>query len=100
MDEQAFKLWGLIKTGEVKFEDLSAHIHPSDRDRASFPATRGIVGAYEIDFRIVVADEIRWISVRGLGDDAPLRNGEMFGVFLDVTGLQQAEEGNELLAAR
>ncbi|WP_426230763.1 sensor histidine kinase [Pararhizobium sp. DWP3-4] len=100
MDEQAFKLWGLVKSGEVKFEDLSAHIHPSDRDRvrAAFTATRGIVGAYEIDFRILVADEIRWISARGLGDDAALHNGQMFGVFLDVTGRKQAEEGNELLA--
>lgn len=100
MDEQAFKLWGLIKDGEVRFEDLSAHIHPADRDRvrAAFTATRGILGSYEIDFRIMVGEEIRWISARGLGDDAALHNGQMFGVFLDVTGLKQAEEGNELLA--
>ncbi|UHS64462.1 histidine kinase (plasmid) [Agrobacterium vaccinii] len=100
MDEQAFKLWGLVKNGEVKFEDLSAHVHPADRDRvrAAFTATRGIVGPYEIDFRIMVGNEIRWISARGLGDDAALHNGQMFGVFLDVTGRKQAEEGNELLA--
>lgn len=100
MDEQAFRLWGLVKNGEVKFEDLSAHIHPADRDRvrAAFTATRGIVGPYEIDFRIMVGNEIRWISARGLGDDAALHNGQMFGVFLDVTGRKQAEEGNELLA--
>lgn len=100
MDEQAFRLWGLVKNGEVKFEDLSAHVHPADRDRvrAAFTATRGIVGPYEIDFRIMVGNEIRWISARGLGDDAALHNGQMFGVFLDVTGRKQAEEGNELLA--
>jgi two-component sensor histidine kinase len=100
MDEQAFRLWGLFKDGEVKFEDLSARIHPADRDRvrAAFTATRGIVGAYEIDFRILVGDEIRWISARGLGDDTALHEGHMFGVFLDVTGRKQAEEGNELLA--
>jgi len=100
MDEHAFKLWGLVKSGEVKFEDLSAHIHPADRDRvrAAFKATRGITGPYEIDFRIMVEEEIRWISARGLGDDAALHEGQMFGVFLDVTGRKQAEEGNELLA--
>ncbi|WP_426128849.1 sensor histidine kinase [Pararhizobium sp. PWRC1-1] len=100
MDEQAFKLWGLVKSGEVKFEDLSAHIHPADRDRvrAAFTATRGIVGSYEIDFRIIIGDEIRWISARGIGDDTALHEGQMFGVFLDVTGRKQAEEGNELLA--
>jgi two-component sensor histidine kinase len=100
MDEQAFSLWGLPFSREVKFEDLSSHIHPADRDRvrAAFNATRGIVGSYEIDFRIMVVDEIRWISARGLGDDSGLHEGQMFGIFLDVTGRKQAEEGHELLA--
>lgn len=100
MDQQGFNLWGLEKSKEVRFEDLSAHIHPADRDRvrAAFTATRGIVGAYEIDFRIMVGSEIRWISARGLGDDEALHNGQMFGIFLDVTGRKQAEEGHELLA--
>lgn len=100
MDEQAFRLWGLPYSPHVKFEDLSAHIHPADRDRVrdAFTATRGIVGSYEIDFRILVGDEIRWISARGLGDDSALHKGQMFGIFLDVTGRKQAEEGNELLA--
>ena len=100
MDEQAFKLWGLPFSRAVKFEDLSAHIHPADRDRvrAAFNATRGIVGSYEIDFRIMVEDEIRWISSRGFGDDSALHERQMFGIFLDVTGRKQAEEGHELLA--
>ncbi|MDP2358294.1 MAG: HWE histidine kinase domain-containing protein [Beijerinckiaceae bacterium] len=100
MDERGFHLWGLPYSHEVKFEHLSAHIHPADRDRVreAFTATRGIVGAYEIDFRILVGEEIRWISARGLGDDSALYEGQMFGIFLDVTGRKQAEEGNELLA--
>lgn len=100
MDEQAFRLWGLPQSGSVKFEDLSAHIHPADRNRVreAFTATRGIIGSYEIDFRIMVGDEIRWISARGLGDDEGLHQGQMFGIFLDVTGRKQAEESNELLA--
>ncbi len=46
MDERAFELWCLPHTNEVKFEDLSAHIHPADRDRvrAAFTATLAIVG--------------------------------------------------------
>ena len=100
MDEEGCRLWGLSFAHEVKFEDLSAHVHPADRDRVreAFTATRGTAGAYEIDFRIMVGEEIRWISARGLGDDSALHNGQMFGVFLDVTGRKQAEEGNELLA--
>lgn len=100
MDEQAFHLWGVPPSPAVTFEDLSSHIHPADRDRvrAAFAATRAISGAYEIDFRIMVGRDVRWISARGQGDDANIEGRVMFGVFLDVTGRKQAEEGNELLA--
>ncbi len=100
MDERAFELWGLPWSDEVAFEELSAHIHPADRDRvrAAFAATRSVAGSYEIDFRIMVGDEIRWISARGQGADAGIIDSVMFGIFLDVTGRKQAEEGSELLA--
>lgn len=45
-----------------------------------------------------MADEVRWISARGQGADACIVERVMFGIFLDVTGRKQAEEGNELLA--
>jgi len=100
MDEQGFIHWGLEKSDGVTFEDLSAHIHPADRDRvrAAFTATRAITGPYEIDFRILLKGVVRWISARGLGNDSGLHKRLMFGVFLDVTGRKQAEEGHELLA--
>ncbi|HEY9219488.1 MAG TPA: HWE histidine kinase domain-containing protein [Phenylobacterium sp.] len=100
MDERGFELWGLPWTNEVEFETLSAHIHPADRDRvrAAFLATRSVAGPYEIDFRIVLGHEVRWISARGQGADAGIVDRIMFGIFLDVTGRKQAEEGNELLA--
>jgi two-component sensor histidine kinase len=100
MDERSFELWGLPWTDEVEFETLSAHIHPADRDRvrAAFLATRSVAGPYEIDFRIVLGHEVRWISARGQGADAGIVDRIMFGIFLDVTGRKQAEEGHELLA--
>src|SRR5471030_1656849 len=62
MDERAFGLWGVPLSAYVTFDDLSTHVHPADRDRvkAAFVATRALVGAYEIDFRIMVGDEVRW----------------------------------------
>lgn len=100
MDERGFDLWSIPWSGEVTFEELSAHIHPADRDRvrAAFTATRSVVGPYEIDFRIIAHDDVRWISARGQGADVGIADGVVFGVFLDVTGRKQAEEGNELLA--
>jgi two-component sensor histidine kinase len=100
MDERGFELWGLPWKPKATFEELSAHIHPADRDRvrAAFTATRGIVGGYETDFRIILGSEIRWIASRGRGEDAGMVARTMFGIFLDVTGRKQAEEGHELLA--
>ena len=100
MDERGFELWGLPWSDTVTFEELSEHIHPADRDRvrAAFAATRAVLGPYETDFRILVGDEIRWIAARGQGEDVGIVGRTMFGIFLDVTGRKQAEEGHELLA--
>jgi PAS domain-containing protein len=100
MDQRAFSIWGVTRNGPITFEGLSLRIHPEDLDRvrANFAATRAIVGAYEIDFRIMVGDKIRWVSARGQGDDVGMVSRIMFGVFLDVTLRKQAEEAHELLA--
>ena len=101
MDESAYDLWKVSKEERnITFEILSQNIHPADieRVRSAFAATRAVVGSYEIDFRILVDGDIRWISARGQGDDADIAERKMFGIFLDVTQRKQAEEANELLA--
>jgi two-component sensor histidine kinase len=100
MDERGFELWGIPWKDHVTFEELSEHIHPADRDRvrAGFAATRAVLGPYETDFRIIMNDEVRWVSSRGQGHDVGIVGRTMFGIFLDVTGRKQAEEGHELLA--
>src|SRR4051812_32415713 len=101
MDESAYDLWEVSKDEQkITFEILSKHIHPADleRVRSAFSATRAVVGAYEIDFRILAGNDMRWISARGQGDDADIADRIMFGIFLDVTQRKQAEEANELLA--
>ncbi|MEI9900883.1 MAG: PAS domain-containing protein [Hyphomicrobium sp.] len=74
---------GVPTSCRCTFETLSAKIHPQDleRVRTAFTATRGIVGAYEIDFRILLDDEVRWVSARGQGNDENIRAGVMFGIF-------------------
>lgn len=100
MDERGFNLWGVPLQETVTFEDLSAHIHPQDLDRvrAAFAATRALKGAYEIDFRVMIGEDVRWISARGQGNDDGMRDRTMFGIFLNVTGRKQAEEAHELLS--
>ena len=101
MDGAAYDLWGVSKNKrKITFEILSKNIHPADleRVRSAFAATRAVVGAYEIDFRALMGNDIRWISARGQGDDVDIADRIMFGIFLDVTQRKQAEEANELLA--
>lgn len=100
MDARGFELWGMPWSDAVTFEELSSHIHPADRDRvrSAFAATRAILGSYETDFRIMIGEEVRWIAARGQGEDVGIVGRTMFGIFLDVTGRKQAEEGHELLA--
>jgi two-component sensor histidine kinase len=100
LDRRACELWGIPTLNRITFETLSARIHPQDLDRVrtAFTATRGIVGSYEIDFRIIVDDVVRWVSARGKGDDENIRAGVMFGIFLDVTQRKLAEEAHELIA--
>jgi two-component sensor histidine kinase len=100
MDERGYEQWQLSPRHSVTFEDLSARIHPADRDRvrAAFLATRSVAGFYETDFRIILDDEVKWISSRGQGADVGMVERSMYGVFQDVTARKQAEEAHELLA--
>ena len=100
MDQRGCDLWGVVSGDNVTFAQLSEKIHPADRDRvqAAFTATRAVVGAFEIDFRTLIGNKVRWISARGRGNDEDIVNAVMMGVFLDVTARKQAEEGHELLA--
>ena len=100
MDPRGYEMWDVSARQVLTFESLSEKIHPADRDRvrAAFSATRAIVGAYEIDFRTLVGSDVRWISARGQGNDAGIVERGTTGIFLDVSGRKQAEEGHELLA--
>ncbi|WP_337269912.1 sensor histidine kinase [Oryzifoliimicrobium ureilyticus] len=101
MDTRAYELCDISVEANLTFEHLSAKVHPADRDRvrAAFNATRGIDGPFEIDFRILTnASDVRWISARGQGNEGDAATKKMTGIFLDVTGRKQAEEGHELLA--
>ncbi|MCO5154453.1 MULTISPECIES: sensor histidine kinase [unclassified Shinella] len=101
MDAKAYELWDIPYETELTFEHLSAKVHPADRDRvrAAFVATRSIDGPFEIDFRILTTtSDVRWVSARGQGNEGNAATNKMTGIFLDVTGRKQAEEGHELLA--
>lgn len=100
MDACALDLWGVEARDGITFKALSARVLPADLERVrnAFASTRDLSGGYELDFRVMVDDEIRWISSRGRGDDEGIIGRTMFGVFLDITARKRAEEALELLA--
>lgn len=101
MDELGYELWDVPKDPrKLSFRVLSQNIHPADLERvsAAFSSTRAVLGPYELDFRILVGGDIRWISARGQGADVEISDRVMFGIFLDVTQRKQAEESSDLLA--
>jgi two-component sensor histidine kinase len=100
LDDRAHALWGVPRDGPFTFADLSGRIAPPDVDRvkAAFVATRTTPGPYQIDFRILLPDGLRWISARGRGADEGIVGRIMFGVFLDSTARKEAEEAREMLA--
>ena len=101
MDDRSHALWGAPRDGPLTFQDLSSRVAPPDLDRvkAAFAATRTTPGPYQLDFRIVRDDGIRWVSARGRGGDEGIVGRTMFGVFLDSTPRKEAEEARDLLAA-
>lgn len=102
MDPRGYELWDLPRHQPLSFERLSEKIYPADRDRvrAAFSATRSVAGDYEIDFRTLLGSEVRWISARGQGGDVGIVERAMTGIFIDVTGRKQAEEGRQRAAGR
>ncbi len=99
MDEAAYDLWGLSPRAPITFEELSERIHPADLGnvRNAFNATREVTGVYDIDFRILHGDDIRWISARGRGEYEGIVGRVMYGVFLDVTNRKLAEESRDVI---
>jgi PAS domain-containing protein len=81
LDHRGYDLWGHPRGDHITFEDLSLNIHPADVDgvRNAFMATRQTLGTFEIDFRLRLEDEIRWVSARGQGDDKGMDFRVMFG---------------------
>ena len=100
LDERGYRLWGVERRANLTFADLSKQIHPDDLRpvQLAFESVRHTLGAFELDFRILLGDKIRWIIARGQGGEHGLVKRVMFGVFLDATRRKEAEQLRDDLA--
>lgn len=82
-------------TEEVSFEQWLSHLHPDDRTLASEAVSRTIQQQqdyYEVDYRILHPDGIRWLAARGqVFYDAAGNAVRMLGNVQDITDRKQAE---------
>ncbi len=92
--DETYRLFGVPKDVPLTYEVFLATSHPEDRelvDKAWQAALRG--APYDIEHRIVVAGEVKWVRERAeleLDVDGNLRGG--FGTVQDITVRKRADE--------
>ena len=91
---ETYRIFGVPQGTSMTLESFFARIHPKDRDAVAHSWQAALRGQpYDIEHRIVVGDEIRWVRecahIRFDGAGA-FRSG--VGTVQDVTELKRAQE--------
>ena len=91
---EAYRLYGLREDEAIDLPRFLQCVHPDDREHVLACWKRALAGApYELEHRVVVDGEVRWVEVRGRQDtDAQGQPVRMVGSVLDITRHKQAEE--------
>jgi two-component system CheB/CheR fusion protein len=92
--DETHRIFGIPRGTPLTYETFLGTVHSEDRDLVDRAWRAALEGApYEVEHRIVVAGEVRWVRERAQleADDAgALRGG--FGTVQDITEQKQAEE--------
>ena len=88
---QTRRMYGVNADDEITFDVFKEIVHPADRALvlSSWQTAVAVGGYYEIDHRIVVDGEMRWVRERA--DAARIREGKIVGTVLDITDRKLAE---------
>lgn len=97
--EQTCRMFGIDPNTPANAELFMQVTHPDDRVSLSsaWEAAVRSCGVCEIDHRIVVHGEVRWVRERA--DVSRARKGKVVGTVLDITARRQAEEDLRLAAS-
>jgi len=92
--DEAWRIFGVPRGTPLTYEVFLDTVHPDDRARVHASWTAALNGApYEVEHRIVVGDEIKWVRERGeleFDEQGTLLGG--FGTTQDITSKKRAEE--------
>ncbi len=92
--DEVHRIFGIPKGTPMTYEAFLASVHPEDREYVDREWTAALQGeGYDIEHRIVVGDEIKWVRERAeleFDRQGMLKGG--FGTVQDITRLKQAEK--------
>jgi PAS domain S-box-containing protein len=99
--DETHRIFGIPKGTPMTYEAFLSSVYPEDREYVDRKWAAALSGEpYDIEHRIIVGDEVRWVRERAeLEFDSPglLKGG--FGTVHDITERKQAEEKLEQAAA-
>ncbi|MGB9801292.1 MAG: GAF domain-containing protein, partial [Thermanaerothrix sp.] len=91
--EETYRIFGLPPHAPVSEHTFFSLLHPEDRPRVEAARQNALAGApYEIEARIQVGGETRWIYERAeVERDAQGNSRRVLGVTQDITALKEAQ---------
>lgn len=89
--DQVYRIFGVSPGMPVNLERFMKAVHPDDLSmlESTLAAALESGGLFEVDHRIIVDTEVRWVRARA--DVSGTLNGKMVGTVLDITSSKQAE---------
>jgi len=91
--KETYRIFGLAENSFVNLDKFIERIHPDDRQKVSDALKQAINGKiYDIDHRIIVGNEIKWVNEKAevvFDDDKAI---EAFGTVRDITLERQIYE--------
>ena len=97
---ETYRMFGIPKQADINMDIWMSTIHPDDREMVSKSWGEALAGAaYDIEHRVVVNGEIRWVRERAeIERDDQNHPISGIGTVQDITERKQAEERIQMLA--
>ena len=92
--DEVFRIFGVPKGPALTYEAFLGAVHPEDRESVNDSWTAAMHGApYDIEHRIVVGDELKWVRERAQVEfDQDGNAVEGIGTVQDITERKRAQE--------
>ncbi|HAF44598.1 MAG: hypothetical protein A2100_04575 [Sideroxydans sp. GWF2_59_14] len=100
--DQTYRIFGMQRSGGLNYEIFLAHVHPDDRELLNRKWEEALQsGSYDVEHRILVDGNIRWVHEQAKFDFDPKSGVAAFaiGTVHDITA-QKEEQAALRLAAR